>query len=101
MQIAKPLNVVSDFVNVNSKSVDFLVSFFQVTENTELEFFETSAQSGKGVTEVRRIRSFSKSLPLVTHTTISFREDLHLYSLVDANCSYHSRVTISLKLFLN
>ena len=28
-------------------------SFFQITENTELEFFETSARTGEGVTGVR------------------------------------------------
>ena len=61
-----------------------------MTENTELEFFETSAQSGTGVTEVRRLICFSKSLPLVTqsHTSIPFRKDLHLYSSVDAENSH-------------
>ena len=58
-----------------------------MTENTELEFFETSAQSGMGVTEVRRLNMF---LPLVTqsHTSIPFRKDLHLYSSVDAENSH-------------
>jgi len=46
-----------------------------ITENSdsELEFFETSARSGENVTEVRRILSVPKSLPLGTNTSHSVK----------------------------
>ena len=49
-----------------------IFSLFQITENSdsELEFFETSARTGQGVTEVRRILSVLKSLQLVTNTAL-------------------------------
>lgn len=62
-------------------SLECIYSFFQITENTELEFFETSARTGEGVTEVRRI------LSLETHTSnsvkIQFSTDLQHCSSID------------------
>ena len=31
---------------------------FQISENAELEFFETSARTGEGVTEVTKIKNY-------------------------------------------
>lgn len=45
-------------------SLECIYSFFQITENTELEFFETSARTGEGVTEVRRILSLETHNPI-------------------------------------
>lgn len=54
----------------NAFLYNFFFSFFQITESTELEFFETSARTGEGVTEVGRQKirlfNFHRSLLVTT-----------------------------------
>lgn len=59
----------------------FLFPFFQITENTELEFFETSARTGEGVTEVKILFRFSKIF--TSYLILYITEDLHLNSTLD------------------